>query len=134
MASLILHYYEDLPKSTKLVQASVKYGLDLLNCAPIFNPKAESEALKTKRTKNDIRVLVIRAFATSPELDHFQASDWLVGYFPELMMTPHIGFIYTLTKTVLDAIIEVRDQFLDNFLNQFLGPLLGPFFGLIFGK
>ena len=89
MATLILHYYEDESKASKLVQGAVKYGLDLLNCAPLFNPKAESEAAKTKRTKNDIRVLVIRAFATCPELDHFLASDWLVGYFQELLTTPH---------------------------------------------
>ena len=110
MASLILHYYKDIPKSTKLVQTSIKYGLDLLNVSPLFNPKAESEAIQTKRNKSDVHVLVVRAYIVAPDLDHFTACDLLILYFQEFIETQKPEFIYELTKTLFDTIIEVKDQ------------------------
>ena len=110
MASFILHYYQDIPKSTKLVQTSIKYGLDLLNVSPLFNPKAESEAIQTKRNRSDIHVLVVRAFILAPDLDHFKACDLLIWYFQEFIDTQNHEFIYELTKKLFDAILEVKDQ------------------------
>ena len=119
MASLILHHYEDIPMTTKLVQTSFKYGLELFDAAPLFNPKAESVAIQTKRNRNDVRVLVVRAFIVAPELDHFRACDWLVLYFQEFMATQKHDFIYGLITKLFDTLIEVKDQAQENQLEKY---------------